>query len=297
VDVVGTLVVRLGGRPMAPKDVGSRKARTLLALLAVSAPRPVPVEAVVAAVWGDAPPRRPEQDAATLVSRLRATLGRAAVAGDRAAYRLGDGVRVDLWTAADWVEHAEALVGSDPRAALSRARSAEWVLAGGEVLDDLAGAEWAEAARTARGDLLRRAWHAGAEAALRTGATTLARAAAEAAGRADPLDEAACRLAMRAHAASGEPARALAAFARLRAALADELGVDPAPETRELHVAILRATAAPVPTGPVGPALRPVPVPPTLSGAGARQAVRDRDAARVHRTHRGVADRQPVAGR
>jgi tetratricopeptide (TPR) repeat protein len=45
---------------------------------------------------------------------------------------------------------------------------------------------------------------------------------------------------MRAHVAAGRPAAALAAYARSREVLADELGVDPSAATVELHGAILR---------------------------------------------------------
>ncbi len=49
---------------------------------------------------------------------------------------------------------------------------------------------------------------------------------------------------MSAVAAGGEHARALLAYAALRERLSAELGVDPAPQTRELHLAILREDAA-----------------------------------------------------
>ena len=62
--------------------------------------------------------------------------------------------------------------------------------------------------------------------------------------RGDPYDEAALRTLMRAHVAAGRPASALAEFARVRELLAEELGVDPAPETRALHEALLRAEPA-----------------------------------------------------
>src|SRR5262249_42964426 len=63
---------------------------------------------------------------------------------------------------------------------------------------------------------------------------------AEAAVAADPLDEAANRWYMSAAAAAGEQAKALAAYEALRQRLGRELGADPAPQTRELHLAILR---------------------------------------------------------
>jgi DNA-binding SARP family transcriptional activator len=47
---------------------------------------------------------------------------------------------------------------------------------------------------------------------------------------------------MRAHRAADEPVRALLAYQSLRVNLARELGIDPAPATRDLHLAILRDT-------------------------------------------------------
>jgi hypothetical protein len=57
---------------------------------------------------------------------------------------------------------------------------------------------------------------------------------------ADPLDETAHRWYMSAAAAVGEQAKALAAYAALSERLGEQLGTDPAPQTRELHLAILR---------------------------------------------------------
>jgi transcriptional regulator with AAA-type ATPase domain len=45
---------------------------------------------------------------------------------------------------------------------------------------------------------------------------------------------------MSASAAAGEPARALVAYETLRERLAEELGADLSPQTRELHLALLR---------------------------------------------------------
>src|SRR5437588_854416 len=68
------------------------------------------------------------------------------------------------------------------------------------------------------------------EAALLAGDQSLAVANAETALAADPLDETFHRLLMHAHAASGNRAQALLAYARCRELLADELGTDPSPK-------------------------------------------------------------------
>ncbi|MGH3880946.1 MAG: AfsR/SARP family transcriptional regulator, partial [Actinophytocola sp.] len=76
--------------------------------------------------------------------------------------------------------------------------------------------------------------------ALRTGDPARARRPALAAIAADPLDEAAHRALMRAHVLAGQQDQAARVYARLRAALAAELGIDPAPATRDLLRSILQ---------------------------------------------------------
>jgi DNA-binding SARP family transcriptional activator len=101
--------------------------------------------------------------------------------------------------------------------------------------------------------LLRRARNTAATAALEIGDARTAIAVAEAAVTVDPFDEIAHRVLMLAHHANGELAHALLTYERLRATLADELGIDPTPATRDLHLALLRnkaviaASSPPVP--------------------------------------------------
>jgi DNA-binding SARP family transcriptional activator/energy-coupling factor transporter ATP-binding protein EcfA2 len=74
----------------------------------------------------------------------------------------------------------------------------------------------------------------------------------------DPCRERAWRLVMEAYYRQGEQDRALRAFERCRAILADELGVDPLPETVTLHERILQ-------TPPPLPRRTPAALPPALS--------------------------------
>ncbi|MFB9880294.1 AAA family ATPase [Planobispora siamensis] len=256
--LVGTLAVSRAGAVLPSAAVGSRQARTLLALLAVRRGRLVPADGIAEVLWDGAPPSRPAQNLATLVSRLRMTFGPDVIVGGRGGYRLGPRVAVDLDRAAALAGEAETrLTGGEPALALAAARGAADMLAAAGVLADQPDALWAEPARTSQAELLRRARHAAAEAALQTRNPAEAVAAAEAAIRADPLDEAAHRLLMRAHEAAGEAGRALAAYERLRSTLAEELGADPARATRDLHEAILRERPAPGPVygeaAPAGP--------------------------------------------
>src|SRR4029453_7112092 len=88
--------------------------------------------------------------------------------------------------------------------------------------------------------LLRRAREGAWTAALALGQPQRGLDLAQAAVVDDPLDEAAQRALMLAQQLAGAPGAALATFERLRERLAEELGADPAAETAQLHLAILR---------------------------------------------------------
>ena len=240
--LAGTFSVVRDGTQLIDGEIGSRKSRTLLKLLAVERPGLVTVDRIVEVLWPDERPAAPEQNVATMVSRLRAVLGAELIQGGRAGYRLaaGPGVVVDLDVAAGFCEQAEGKLGSAAAVALAAAERADELLAAGTAIGDEPYADWADPAREQVRELLRRVRLAAAEASLATGDPRRAAGFAEAAIAADPLDEAAHRWYMSASAAAGEQARALAAYEALRQRLGRELGADPAPQTRELHLAILR---------------------------------------------------------
>ena len=123
--------------------------------------------------------------------------------------------------------------GAD-HAAAARACTAALAL-WGEPLPEDTYAEWAREARSrlrrARVEVDVRA----AQAALGLGDARTAAARAADAVAAEPLDESAVAVLARALAAAGDPARALARLAELRARLADELGVDPSHEVERLQ--------------------------------------------------------------
>ena len=264
VRVLGALAVAVGGREVPAHELASRKGRTLLKLLLARRGALVPAEVAVEALWGGRPPADPDANLATLVSRLRAVLGAGAIAGDRQGWRFvaGVGVEVDLDQAERLAGEAGARLAGQPALALAAAERALDLLGRGPFLADEPDADWALPARREAERLAARARRLAWEAALALGDPAGALAHARTAAAADPLDEPAWRAVMAAHAAAGEPAAALAAYERLRHTLAEELGTDPAPETRSLHLAILREGAI------LGPASTAATVPgPTAAGA------------------------------
>lgn len=222
---------------VATKDLGSRKARTLLKLLALARGAPVSPDRVVDVLWGDQAPARPVDQIGVLVSRLRPAIGADRITRTDAGWAL----------AVDWLDVTElesrvneASRTGSPTMALAAARAA-LTLVRGELLADEIDPGWAEAERAAVGRTIARAHLLAAEAALAAGHPADAAADAELVLDRDPYDESALRALMRAHASAGRPASALAAYARVRERLGEDLGVDPTRETEDLHSAILLA--------------------------------------------------------
>jgi DNA-binding SARP family transcriptional activator len=238
---MGGLAVTHGGQCWGGPEVGSRRARLLLALLAIENGRLTPVERIVQTLWPAEPPRLPVANVATLVSRLRAKFGADLIVGAGwYGYRIGDQVDTDLNAARELVVSADACLAS--RAYLSARAASEQALdlLRDEVLPELRDGTWVVAARAQRRSLLQRARRASAESALHTGDSWAAITAAEVAMAAEPYDETACRTLMLAFETIGEPAQALLAYDRLRRVLVRDLGVDPAPPTRATYLSILR---------------------------------------------------------
>ena len=108
--LAGTFRVIRNGTELTDGEIGSRKSRTLLKMLAVERPALVTVDRITDVLWPGGPPAAPEQNVATLVSRLRAMLGADLIQGGRGGYRLagGLGIAVDLDAAAGFCGQAES---------------------------------------------------------------------------------------------------------------------------------------------------------------------------------------------
>ena len=240
--LAGAFAVVVDGTELSDREIGSRKSRTLLKVLAASRPRLTAGEQLAELLWDGDVPAGADRNIASLVSRLRAVLGAGIIRGGRSGYRLGDAgdVSVDLDVAARLCDQAERGLARAPAAALASAERAIGMLADGPGLADEPYLAWADPVRDEVRQLQRRVRLAAAEAALAAAEPALAARYAEAAMTADSLDEAAYRWYMAATAGAGERAMALRAYADLRQHLADQLGTDPTPQTRELHLAILR---------------------------------------------------------
>jgi DNA-binding SARP family transcriptional activator/tetratricopeptide (TPR) repeat protein len=237
-----------------PQALGSRKARLALHLLALADGQSVPAGVLIDALWDSAPPARPEDQLAVLMSRLRSVLGRDRIERRDQGYLLHR----------DWLDAAElAALTREVEArreaghlmgAVAAARVALSLIRGGGP-QPLPG-EWAQLRQAELERLAGRARLVAATALLEAGDWMAACDAASASIERDPYDEAALRVLLRGYVTGGRVAAALAAYASARARMADELGTDPSPETAALYIAILRgeaAEASPAAVGVAGP--------------------------------------------
>ena len=246
VGVLGPLAVTdAAGRPVR---VGGQRVRALLAVLALAAGRPVPAHALIERLWPE-PDDRPV-DAVnalqSLVSRLRAALRQGGVAesvleSSPAGYRLA--VRPEAVDAAVFEAAARAggraLAAGDPATAARLLREAlgTWR---GPALADVAGEEFAAAPAARLEELRSAAVLDRIEADLALGEAVAVTGELRELTAADPLAERPRALLMRALAAAGRQADALAVYAEGRELLADRLGVDPSPRLEQAHLAVLR---------------------------------------------------------
>jgi DNA-binding SARP family transcriptional activator/tetratricopeptide (TPR) repeat protein len=250
---VKSLAVRVlgdfGVDGIEPQAFGSRKARLALQLIALGAGQAVPAGVLIDALWDTAPPARPEDQLAVLMSRLRAVLGRDRIEHRDQCYLLH----------CDWLDATELAVltrevearreAGHVMGAVAAARVAISLIRG-DGPQPLPG-EWAQLRQAELGRLAGRARLVAATALLEAGDWMAAADAAAAAAERDPYDEAALRLLLRAHVMGGRVAGALSLYASARERLADELGTDPSPETTALYTAILRGElTAPGPAAP-----------------------------------------------
>ncbi|MCO1657840.1 ATP-binding protein [Pseudonocardia humida] len=230
--------------------VRSARQRRLLAALALHADRAVDVEVLAELVWDVAPPVDPSGALQTNVARLRRLLpaGVAIETGAR-SYRLRVGAddldavefQAGLTRAADEPDPSRRVALLDALLALWRGRpftELDHPALGPEVARLTELHRWAQEQRAA-----------GLLAAGRPGEAV---AAAEALVAAEPLREGAVAVLVEALAATGRQGEALAAHARLRDRLDAELGVEPGPELRAVHLRVLRQEL---------PAPRPAPAP------------------------------------
>ncbi|MFD7658505.1 BTAD domain-containing putative transcriptional regulator [Actinosynnema sp. NPDC059797] len=290
-EVLGLLRAVRGGEEV---DLGAAKQRAVLTVLLLARNTPVSRDQIIEAVWGDHPPSSAVNLVQTYVAGLRRALepSRARRAPAELLTSVGDGYllrvepsAVDLDDFERRVVAANRLRASGDLVAAATALEEALALWRGEPLGGVAGLF----AEVERGRLVERrlaVLEERAELMLLIGrgaeqVPALASLVAE-----HPLRERGHGLLMRALCQAGRQAEALAAYREARRVLVEELGVEPGPELRKLHQAVLSGDNPEPPTRPVvlpaaGP-VQPVPITPAqLPRASVSLIGRDAELARL----------------
>ena len=231
------------GAASDPRDLGGARPKQVLEILLAARGHRVPTDRLAELIWGGDRPRNAAGSLQTFISMLRRHLtpdrerARELVVTELEAYRFATEL-VDL----DLDRFDELLERSGERAdRLARASLEEALeLVRGEVLEDEPYATWALDLRgTYQGRILGAHLDA-ADAALAELDFGPALAHAEAAAALDGFSERAHRIAMLALYALGRSQEALGRYRTFRARLGEELGLEPAADTRALESAIIR---------------------------------------------------------
>jgi YVTN family beta-propeller protein len=231
-----------------PVTLGGQKERLLLALLLTRPNHVVPVETLVAGLWGEHPPPTAAKTLQSHVVRLRRTLepARARGAAGEVLITREPGYLLRVAPGALDAARFEELIGAARRAladhsvelagSLLREALALWH---GRAFEEFLDTDVAVAESDRLAELRLVALEDRVEADLRLGRHRELVAELEGLVRDQPLRERLWAQLLLALYRSGRQGDALLAYQRARKVLVEELGIDPGAELRRLHTAIL----------------------------------------------------------
>ena len=242
----GPVRVEVGPQLLAADALRGRQDRVVLAVLVLSRARSVSRDELCDAIWPDERPRAWSAALSALVSNLRGSLARLGLAQPISTafgchqLCVPPDVWVDVDVARAAVHDAEvALARGDLAAAFGPCGVSAQITSRPFLVGEYG--PWVESRRRELEELHLRALECVARFFLGNGEHATA---VDVAGRLldrEPLRETGYQIAMRAHNALGNRAEALAVYAKCRARLREDLGVDPSAATKEVYRAVLRA--------------------------------------------------------
>jgi DNA-binding SARP family transcriptional activator len=232
--ILGPLEVVDGGGPLA---LGGQKQRALLGLLLMRAGQVVATDRLIDQLWGEHPPRTATTSLQNFVSQLRKLLGPDVLVTRPPGYSLViDADSLDLGRFERLLAEARGADAGD-RAAKLREALALWR---GPPLADLTFETFAQTEIRRLEELRLEAMEARIEAEIEAGEGSSVVPELEALVEEYPLRERMRGQLMIALYRAGRQAEALDVYHAARAALSEQLGIDPGPELQQLYASILR---------------------------------------------------------
>lgn len=289
VTLFGYIAVDIGGRTLGPKDLGGRKSKQLLEILALARGAPVVKERVIDLIWGEQLPRQPAAALDHNVSLLRSAL---AVADQPSLVRTGcggylldpDRVEIDLDVFDQRLEAAGRLEPPAALDVLERALS----LADGDLLEDEPYSDWLRATRDEYRERVQRVLLDAARLALLTDqpdrALTLGRRAI---AHAPIASEEAYHLTASALQSLGRRTEGLNLLREAEEAIRRDFGIPLAPEMEALRASF--QGTEPVPSVSIGLGFHIADAPPEVPFIG-----REEELDRIRRAGEGLVEGEPM---
>ncbi|MFG2040394.1 AAA family ATPase [Dactylosporangium sp. NPDC048998] len=287
IKLCGLITIEESGRPT--HSLSSAQAQVAFARLTLERHNGTSRDQLADTVWPDGLPDTWASALRSVVSRVRAFAAGSedhdsavlVAQGGRYLLRLPDDVTVDVERAEADVHTATQAFAAGAYAEAQRQAAAAIGCLRGQFLPEHEG-EWVATVRERLDGLLVQALETASLAASALGDERDALRCAEEAVRRAPLRESAHRCRMAAHVAAGNRAEALRSYNYLRRALAEELGVDPAPETQAAYLDLLSSPdPRPVTGGRAAPGSpsparnRPVPAVPFVGRRAELETIAD----------------------
>ncbi len=258
--------VRAIGPDGSERALGPRKERAVLAMLLIQPGRVLPLDRMIAQLWGDEPPASAVTTVQAYISHLRRSLReKDALITRDPGYLIAATTDLDRFSSRAGAGR-RALADGDAAGAvdLLDAALAEWT---GEPLAEFAEETFARPAVAQLANLHADAVQDRAEARLLRGDVAWCVTELDRLVAGSPYRERLWELYAAALYRAGRPADALAAIRRIRELLDDDLGLEPGPGLRDLETAILNHDGTAIPgRDPVRPPA-PAPIPPSVEKA------------------------------
>jgi DNA-binding SARP family transcriptional activator len=243
----GPVAIERAGRVVCDGRVAGPQGRLLFAFLMSRSPHPSSKADLVRALWDDSPPTSAETALNAIVSKLRRVLKDIGVAAphgistDVGTYRCTIPFAwIDIETARTALDRAEgALRSGELSTAWANANVAATIARRPFLPEE--SRSWVHLQRDMLGRVWRRAMLVLSHVSTKREEFELGIHHASEVVAAEPFDEVACQMLMRAHAAAGNRAEALRVYARCRKLFRDELGSEPSDKTAAVFLDILKA--------------------------------------------------------
>lgn len=219
-------------------DLGGRRQRQVVAVLAASVGEVVSPDRLVDSLWGGRAPVGGRNTVQVSVSRVRQRVGGDAIVTSPSGYRLGESVVVDAERFVSRVGDGERLIGGDRSAALAATSEAIGLWRGGAYAD-MGDLEVLATERARLDQLYVRCLEIRVDALLGLGRHDEAVGELETLVADHPFHERFRAQHILALYRSGRQADALRSYQRVREILAEELGVDPSPDLVALEGKVL----------------------------------------------------------